>query len=261
MSFITSPGVIVPPLTAGGVAYGTGGQAKVNSAGTANQALLSAGAGVPTWGVPTGAVSAPYTAGAVAYGTGTGLTLNAAGTSGQLLYSAGAGIPVWAAPPVSGMNLVATYDATSASSVDIENAFSTYDHYVIKGSNISTAASNQLYLQTKVGGSYTSQSYVSFDAKGDSGYVVWQVYNITSTTESQIALSGDNFNFTLYACNLNNQNGAKVKPMTGQIVGTSGTHVFYARGDSTAAVTGIRIFPSYGTFDKGKFYLYGLAKS
>ena len=50
MSFITSPGVIVPPLTAGGVAYGTGGQAKVNSAGTAGQALLSGGAGVPTWG-------------------------------------------------------------------------------------------------------------------------------------------------------------------------------------------------------------------
>ena len=49
MSFITSPGVIVPPLTAGGVAYGTGGQAKVNSAGTAGQFLQSAGAGVPIW--------------------------------------------------------------------------------------------------------------------------------------------------------------------------------------------------------------------
>jgi len=49
MSFITSPGVIVPPLTAGGVAYGTGSQAKVNSAGTMGQVLTSAGAGVPTW--------------------------------------------------------------------------------------------------------------------------------------------------------------------------------------------------------------------
>ena len=213
MSFITSPGVIVPPLTAGGVAYGTGSQAKVNSAGTAGQVLTSAGAGVPTW----------------------------------------------AAPPASGMNFIASYDATSASSVNIENAFSTYDHYVIKGSNI-TCSANQLFLQTKVGGSYTSQSYVSFDAKGDSGYVVWQIYNITSTTESRIALSGNNFNFTLYACNLNNQNGADVKSMTGEIVGNSGTHIFYARGDSTAAVAGIKIFPSSGTFDYGKFYLYGLAK-
>jgi hypothetical protein len=49
MSFITSPGIIVPPLTAGGVAYGTGNQAKVTSAGTAGQVLVSAGAGVPVF--------------------------------------------------------------------------------------------------------------------------------------------------------------------------------------------------------------------
>ncbi len=49
MSFITSPGVIVPPLTAGGVAYGTGSQAMVTSAGTAGQFLQSAGAGVPVF--------------------------------------------------------------------------------------------------------------------------------------------------------------------------------------------------------------------
>jgi hypothetical protein len=49
MSFITSPGIIVPPLTAGGVAYGTGSQAKVTSAGTAGLFLQSAAAGVPVW--------------------------------------------------------------------------------------------------------------------------------------------------------------------------------------------------------------------
>jgi len=95
MSFITSPGIIVPPLTAGGVAYGTGSQAKVTSAGTTGQALLSAGSGVPTFGVPTGAISPPYTAGAVAYGTGTGITLSAAGTVGQVLTSNGAGVPTF----------------------------------------------------------------------------------------------------------------------------------------------------------------------
>ena len=47
MSFITSPGVIVPPLTAGGVAYGTGSQAKMNNAGTAGQPVVSGGAGAP----------------------------------------------------------------------------------------------------------------------------------------------------------------------------------------------------------------------
>lgn len=54
MSFITSTGVISPPLTAGGVAYGTGSQAKVNSAGTAGQVLTSAGAGIPTWATASG---------------------------------------------------------------------------------------------------------------------------------------------------------------------------------------------------------------
>jgi len=54
MSFITSPGVIVPPLTAGGVAYGTGSQAKMNSAGTSGQFLQSAGAGVPIWAAAGG---------------------------------------------------------------------------------------------------------------------------------------------------------------------------------------------------------------
>ena len=49
MSFITSPGVVVPPLTAGGVAYGTGSQAKVTSAGTAGQVLTSTGAGMPVF--------------------------------------------------------------------------------------------------------------------------------------------------------------------------------------------------------------------
>jgi hypothetical protein len=49
MSFITSPGVIFPPLTAGGVAYGTGSQAKVNTAGILGQYLISGGAGVPTF--------------------------------------------------------------------------------------------------------------------------------------------------------------------------------------------------------------------
>jgi len=52
MSFILSPGSISPPLTAGGVVYGTGPQALVTSAGTAGEVLTSAGAGAPTWATP-----------------------------------------------------------------------------------------------------------------------------------------------------------------------------------------------------------------
>ena len=57
MSFITSPGIIVPPLTAGGVAYGTGSQAKVTSAGTVGQVLTSNGAGVPSFAAAAGGIT------------------------------------------------------------------------------------------------------------------------------------------------------------------------------------------------------------
>lgn len=49
MSFIVSPGVIVPPLTAGGVAYGNGSQALMTAAGTAGQVLTSNGTSAPTF--------------------------------------------------------------------------------------------------------------------------------------------------------------------------------------------------------------------
>jgi hypothetical protein len=60
MSFFTSSGAIVAPLTAGGVAYGTGSQAKITSAGTAGQVLTSNGAGVPTFTtltIPSGGIT------------------------------------------------------------------------------------------------------------------------------------------------------------------------------------------------------------
>ena len=49
MSFVISSGIIQTPLTAGGVAYGTGSAAKINAAGTANQVLQSNGASAPSW--------------------------------------------------------------------------------------------------------------------------------------------------------------------------------------------------------------------
>ena len=49
MSFILSSGIVQPPLTAGGVAYGNGSQVFVSAAGTAGQVLTSNGASAPTW--------------------------------------------------------------------------------------------------------------------------------------------------------------------------------------------------------------------
>ena len=106
MSFITSPGVIVPPLTAGGVAYGTGGQAKVNSAGTAGQVLTSAGAGVPTWATPA-SITYPIT---VPDG-GTGLTTL---TQNNVILGNGVSTPNFVAPGASG-NVLQSNGSTWAS--------------------------------------------------------------------------------------------------------------------------------------------------
>jgi hypothetical protein len=48
MSFILQQ-AIQPPLTAGGVVYGTGGGAAVSAAGTAGQVLTSTGTGAPVF--------------------------------------------------------------------------------------------------------------------------------------------------------------------------------------------------------------------
>jgi hypothetical protein len=179
MSFITSPEVIVPPLTAGGVAYGTGGQAKVNSAGTAGQVLTSAGAGVPTWATPSasGTVSSvamtvpsllsvsgsPITSSgtlAVTY-SGTALPVSNGGTglttltANNVILGNGTSAPVFVAPSTSGNvltsngttwssaspTMVAIGETTlSGSSTTISLDNSTYSSYLFLGSGISTTA-------------------------------------------------------------------------------------------------------------------------
>jgi hypothetical protein len=48
MSFLINPSIL-PPLTAGGIVYGIGVNAKVTPVGTVGQLLLSNGSGVPSW--------------------------------------------------------------------------------------------------------------------------------------------------------------------------------------------------------------------
>lgn len=125
MSFITSPGVIVPPLTAGGVAYGTGSQAKVTSAGTVGQVLTSNGAGVPKFitpasgGVTSVAMTVPSvlsisgspitSAGTLAVGySGTALPVANGGTgattltANNVILGNGTAAPSFVAPGASG---------------------------------------------------------------------------------------------------------------------------------------------------------------
>lgn len=160
MSFITSPGIIVPPLTAGGVAYGTGGQAKVTSAGTAGQALLSAGAGVPIWGDAAGSVVPPFTAGSVAYGTGTDVMLNAAGTTGQVLTSAGAGVPTWATAAAGGLTLGTPVNTTSGTAVTFTGIPAGVKMIVVNLAGVSLSGTSLLTVQLGDSGGIETTGYV-----------------------------------------------------------------------------------------------------
>jgi hypothetical protein len=88
--------------TAGGIGYGDGTELAFTSAGSSGQALLSAGAGVPTWGTPTASTATTATnlaggfAGGIPYQSAPGTTaITASGSSGQVLTSNGTSAPTW----------------------------------------------------------------------------------------------------------------------------------------------------------------------
>jgi len=131
MSFITSPGVIVPPLTAGGVAYGTGSQAKVTSAGAAGGVLYSTGAGVP------------------------GFT--AAGTVGQVLTSAGAGVPVFASAAASGYTLATAVAVSGSAAIQFTSLPAGIKNIIVTFYRVSMGVgAGSIYLELGNSGGYVT---------------------------------------------------------------------------------------------------------
>jgi hypothetical protein len=229
MSFITSPGVIVPPLTAGGVAYGTGGQAKVNSAGTAGQVLTSAGAGVPVWATPV-------------------------------------------TPAGGSMIFLSTVTAVNAATVDIETTFSsTYNTYVIFGTNIRTTIEAGIFVRMKIGGSYiTSGTYNFLNQYMLSSGTVYDARASQTATEIRILETmgtgaARNGNFALYVWNPASTTARKSINWFGGSILDSNTRQFNngtAHNTGTDALTGIRIYnnQAFETIS-GVFSLYGIVQT
>lgn len=226
MSFITSPGNVVPPFTAGGVVYGTGSQAVVNSAGTVGQVLTSAGAGTPTWATATPA--------AVAFAFISSQTVTTAVSS--IDFTSG---------------ITSTYDdyqiifenmKSSASSVILQfflrqsAAFSTsYSIMSIQGQNLLVNAIADI-----------SKGYIGSNFNGASTATTWRgnllLQSVNSTTARVPSLMG------IYS---GLSNGA-TEICTDTISGASNT---------AAAVNGFRISYSAGNIVTGTVRLYGIAKS
>ena len=155
MSFITSPGIIQPPLTAGGVAYGTGSVAKVTSAGAAGGVLYSTGAGVPGF--------------------------SAAGTAGQVLTSVGAGAPVFTtlSIPSGGITYVtktANYTAVNGDFLLCNTSAGAFTITL----PASPALNNQVYFQDSTGSFSTNALTIDPGANnimGSSGVLVTTLAN------------------------------------------------------------------------------------
>jgi hypothetical protein len=273
MSFITSPGVIVPPLTAGGVAYGTGSQAKVTSAGTVGQVLTSAGAGVPIFTTPSSVtfpVTVPQggtnlttlTANNVILGNGTSApTFVAPGTSGNVLASNGT---TWqSATPSSGaLTLLATVNAAGAATADFTTQItSTYDMYMITAQGVSLGG----------GASYAAMRFFVNSVIRATSYGIAALYMDSSGINNRGVNNQNRMDFT----NATNQNVGGVfyiyrgntvdhATTTFNISGGDGVAVSYLGGgtlNDNVQINGIRLFAESGTFTSALFRLYGIAKT
>jgi hypothetical protein len=272
--------------TAGAVPYGTGTALAYSAVGTSGQALVSAGAGAPafgTVGISGGGTNstATATAGGIGYGTGTAHAYTAVGTSGQFLQSAGAGVPVWAtvsAPTAAqgaSMVLVTTVTASSSSTVDVEDAMTDYDEYVIlidgvKPSNNSSILEGLL----KIGGSYiTTSTYqstfqtISTTGTGISGTAFDAYPRIQYTIGNVTNVSTQNINGAVW---ITRPSSTSAYPTLRYdfVYGASNVsyyqrYIFGFINNSTtgSAVTGLRFSFDSGTIVTGSFRLYGFKKS
>ena len=158
MSFILQPGFIIPPLTAGGVAYGNGTNAFMTAAGIAGQALVSTGSGAPNWvtsvpstqapaggntgdlayqSAPNTTAFLPVVTGGIVYGAATLPAYSAVGTAGDPLLSNGTSAPTFGTLGVANGGTGATSAATARTNLVAQET-------PVSGTNIKTVGGQSL---------------------------------------------------------------------------------------------------------------------
>jgi hypothetical protein len=225
--------------------------------------------------------TATATAGGIGYGTGTAHAYTAAGTTNQVLVSNGASAPTWGSPSAptaaqgASMVLVTSVTASSSSTVDVEDAMTDYDEYVIliDGVKPSDNASN-LQLRLKIGGSYlTTSTYQSTISSQESGsttitgtaYITTTAFLFTETNVTNA--STQNLNGAVWITRPSSTS-AYASLRFGFYYGSNNVaypakNVWGFGNNSTTgnAVTGIRFYFNSGTVSTGSFRLYGIKKS
>ena len=187
------------------------------------------------------------------------------GNSGKYLTTDGTN-PSWAEVSGAGSVLIATYDDSSVSTIDIEDFTSTYDDYMIVGTWFSSEVSATPYIRIKTGGSYiTSAEYYNVFWQGATSFT-------TSSSETQIQIgqritdggSGSSkFNLSLTVNNVNDTSTLSSVYGTGSSVysGTGRALIFGGNlSSTTGAIEGIRLYGSTGTVSCN-LKVYGLKKA
>lgn len=266
--------------TAGGVVYGDGTTYVTTSAGTSGQALVSNGAGAPSFGTlgvaAGGTGSTSLTANNVLLGNGTSaLQVVAPGTNGNVLTSNGT---TWtsATPATGAMVLLATVTANNSATVVITSGLtSTYDQYELRFTSVVTATNSAaLYMRTSSNG---GSSYDS--GAGNYTYASVRQFGVNtpsasgspSATEIQIVPSGvantASFGGTsgvirlykpgasqYFSCNWLLANYLLADPDIEMRVG-AGNRM------ASGVVNALQFFASSGNITSGTFRLYGIANS
>lgn len=261
--------------TAGGVTYGDGTTYATTSAGSSGQALLSAGAGAPTWGTPASATTATNlaggSAGTVPYQSAAGTTaMLAAGTSGYVLQSNGAAAPSWVAPSTGAMTLISTAVASSSASIDFTGLTSAYTNYMVIVDNFVPSANGaglQMRTSTNNGASYDSGANNYFNSGTSLGSNTYNANNFLDSvmvvcpdgTDSTTNQGGVSMVLTIY-----NPSGAQRTQVSGigfnnGITYTGAVIMGGTRLLTSGATNAIRFLTNSGTIKVGTFKLYGIS--
>ena len=213
------------------------------------------------------------TAGGVTYGDGTTYANTAAGTSGQFLQSNGASAPTWVTASSSAMVLLAAVNATSGTYVTFDGYFtSAYDVYLVMGSDFyvdSGTVSGYLQAQVAIASAFqTTGNYNSGLGAFRSSASGVSTNPRTSASEIIFNQVSDYYRGTSLACYIYNPlstSGPKVISWTtAGLDGGNGLSVGNGAASwvaSSSALSGIRLYWNSGTFQAGKFQLYGLKNS
>jgi hypothetical protein len=168
-----------------------------------------------------------------------------------------------------GLVLLSTVTASTSATLDIETTFdATYDAYLIVVSALTISTATTLNARLKVSGSYSSANYAYHAASGSAGSTAYGGAAALAAAQIQLAPTvgsnaGDTCNLSIYVTNP--ASTARTKHIFWQGGANVSTNLYQVHGagfnTSTAALTGIRLFPGAGNFPSGTVRLYGIRNS